>query len=235
MNTKKSKTVDPIYREKFIEDLNRFISKVQSVENNNPTTCATIFSNSDRYSKEKIYLQEIASETFSTTKDRGDALEKLILEIFNRIELLDGISMTRKETALGQLDLQMVTVRDYIYDVWGMIRDKPAVEYIIGECKNYTNPVGRPEIERICWRASKGACLAFFIATEYTQDAINEIADFNQNRQNILINSNGVYVIPISISMIEAIVENDINFCYFIKWAIKNSKIMSIANYLKLS
>jgi hypothetical protein len=235
VNTRKSKAVDAIYREKFIEDLNRFISKVQSAENNNPTTCATIFSNYDRYSKEKIYLQEIASETFSTTKDRGDALEKLILEIFNRIELLDSISMTRKETALGQLDLQMVTVEDYIYDIWGMIRDKPEAEYIIGECKNYTNPVGRPEIERVCWRAIKGGCLAFFIATEYTQDALDEVAYFNLNIKNILPNFNGVYIIPISISMIEAIVENDINFCYFIKWAIKNSKIMSIVNYLKLS
>ncbi len=235
MSKKKNKSVEPIYREKFIEDLNRFIRKVQSVENNDPTTCATVFSNRDRYSEEKIYLQEIASENFSTTKDRGDALEKLILRIFNRIDLLDSITMTRKETVLGQLDLQMVTVRDYIYDVWGMIRDKPSVEYIIGECKNYTNPVGKPEIERICWRASKGACLAFFIATEYTKDAIDEIAYFNQNRQNILINFQGVYVIPISISMIEAIVENNINFCYFIKWAIKNSKIMSIVNYLKLS
>ena len=143
--------------------------------------------------------------------------------------------MTRKATVLGQLDLQLVTVRDYIYDVWGMTRDKPSVEYIIGECKNYTDPVGKPEIERICWRASKGACLAFFIATEYTKDALDEVAWFNQNRQNLLVNSDGVYVIPISISMIEAIVNNNINFCYFIKWAIKNSKIMSMVNYLKLA
>ena len=230
-----NKSVDPIYREKFVEDLNRFIAKVQSVEINDPTTCETIFSNLDKYAQEKVYLREIASQNFATAKDRGDALEKLILKLFNRIDLLDSISMTRKETILGQLDLQIVTVRDYIYDVWGMIRDKPEVEYIIGECKNYTNPVGRPEIERICWRAIKGNCLAFFIATEYTKDALDEIAYFNRNIKNILPNYNGVYIIPISISMIEAIVENDINFCYFIKWAIKNSKIMSIVNYLKLS
>ncbi|MEM7595909.1 MAG: hypothetical protein AAF383_31150 [Cyanobacteria bacterium P01_A01_bin.83] len=234
MSKRKSKAIDPIYREKFIEDLNRFISKVQSAEINNPTTCATIFSNFDQYADEKVYLKEIATESFSTTKDCGDALEKLIIKIFNRIDLLDGISVTRKETVLGQLDLQLVTVRDFIYDVWGMTRDKPTVEYIIGECKNYTNPVGKPEIERICWRASKGACLAFFIATEYTKDALDEIAYFNQNKQNLLIKSSGVYVIPISISMIEAIVPQNINFCYFIKWAIKNSKIMSIVNYLKL-
>jgi hypothetical protein len=230
-----NKSVDPIYKEKFIEDLNRFISKVQSVEIDNPTTCETVFSNSDEYAEEKIYLQEIASQNFATTKDRGDALEKLILKIFNRIDLLDSISMTRKETTLGQLDLQIVTVKDYIYDVWGIIRDKPNADYIIGECKNYTNPVGRPEIERVCWRAIKGSCLAFFIATEYTKDALDEIGYFNQNIKNILPNSNGLYIIPISISMIEAIIENNINFCYFIKWAIKNSKIMSIINYLKLS
>ncbi|MGL6342524.1 MAG: hypothetical protein ACRC80_25695 [Waterburya sp.] len=230
-----NKSIDPIYKEKFIEDLNRFISKVQSVEIDDSTTCESIFSNSDKYAEEKVYLQEITSQSFATTKDRGDALEKLILKIFNRIELLDSISMTRKETILGQVDLQIVTVRDYIYDIWGMIRDKPEAEYIIGECKNYTNPVGRPEIERVCWRAIKGRCLAFFIATEYTKDALDEVAYFNLNIKNILPNFNGVYIIPISISMIEAIVENDINFCYFIKWAIKNSKIMSIVNYLKLS
>lgn len=88
--SKKNKAVDPIYREKFIEDLNRFIQKVQSSEINNPTTCATVFDNSDQYADEKSYLEEIATENFATTKDRGDALEKLILKIFNRIELLDS-------------------------------------------------------------------------------------------------------------------------------------------------
>lgn len=228
------KAIDPIYKQKFLEDLNRFIQKVKTYEGDS-TTCETVFSNSDAYSNEKIYLQEMASNKFITAKDRGDALENLIRSIFNRIDLLDGINITRKQTALGQLDLQLVTVKDYIYDIWGMICDRPDVEHIIGECKNYTEPVGRPEIERICWRASKGCCLTFFIATEYTQDAIDEIAYFNNNRKHILYKHNGVYVIPLSLSMIEVVVESNINFCYFIRWAIKNSKIMSIANYLKLT
>lgn len=148
--SKKSDAVDPIYKEKFVEDLNRFIEKVRSSEIGEPTTCASVFDNSDQYAAEKVYLSEISTENFATSKDRGDALEKLILRIFNRIELLDSITITRKETVLGQLDLQLVTIQDFIYDIWGMTRDKPDVEYIIGECKNYTNPVGKPEIERIC-------------------------------------------------------------------------------------
>jgi hypothetical protein len=230
-----SKSVDPIYKQKFLEDLCGFIAKVKAHEVNDPTTCETIFRNDDLYLDEKRCLQEIASGSFKTTKDRGDALEILIQKIFNRIELLDGISITRKQTALGQLDLQLVTIREYLYDVLGMAVDKPNVDYIIGECKNYTDPVGKDEIERMCWRASKGSCLSFFIATEYTSDAIQEISYFNQNRQNLLSIHKGVYIIPLSLSMIEAVVENDVNFCYFIKWAIKFSKIISIRNYLKLS
>lgn len=229
-----SKVIDPIYKESFLEDLNGFIQKVKLSEGDS-TTCEKIFSNSDSYLNEKKYLLEISSGQFSTTKDRGDALENLVRSIFNKIDLLDSISLSRKQTILGQIDLQLVTIEDYIYDVWGMARDKPNAEYIIGECKNYTDPVGRPEIERICWRAIKGCCLAFFIATNYTQDAIDEIGYFNLNRSNLLCKHSGIYIIPLSLSMIEAVVENDINFCYFMKWAIKYSKMMSIANYLKLS
>ena len=67
MSQKKNNVVDPIYREKFVEDLNRFIHKVQSAEINNPTTCATVFDNSDQYAVEKACLKEIASENFATT------------------------------------------------------------------------------------------------------------------------------------------------------------------------
>jgi hypothetical protein len=234
--TTSRKAIDPIYKQKFIEDLTECIRKEKICESDS-TTCETVFSNSDSYLNEKIYLQEISSDSFNTTKDRGDALENLVRSIFNKIDLLDGISVPRKQTVLGQIDLQISTVRDYIYDIWGMACEKPDVDYIIGECKNYASPVGRPEIERICWRASKGGCLAFFIATEYTQDSLDEIGFFNNknNRARILCRHEGVYVIPLSLSMIEAVVENNINFCYFIKWAIRHSKLMSITNYLKLS
>jgi hypothetical protein len=232
--SQKGKVVDPIYKTKFLEDLNRFIQKVKLSESDS-TTCEKIFSNSDSYSSEKEYLLKISSGQFINTKDRGDALENLVLSIFNKIDLLDSISLSGKQTALGQIDLQLVTVEDYIYDIWGMSCDKPNANYMIGECKNYTDPVGRPEIERICWRAIKGCCLSFFIATNYTQDAIDEIGYFNLNRNKILCNHSGVYIIPLSLSMIEAVVENDINFCYFLKWAIKHSKMMSISAYLKLS
>jgi hypothetical protein len=229
------KTVDPMYERGFLEDLNRFILKCKSSEDRESTTCETIFRNEDAYSSERESIQELTTGVFVNSKDRGDALENLVQSLFNRIELIDGITITRKQTTLGQLDLQMVTVKDFVYDVWGMTSDKPEVEHIIGECKNYVEPVGRPEIERMCWRASKGSCLSFFIANSYTEDAISEIGYFNQNKSSILCRSRGVYIIPFSLSMIEAVVKNDVNFCYFIKWAIKHSKIMSIANYLKLT
>jgi hypothetical protein len=41
-------------------------------------TCDKVFDNRDNYSLEKNCLQEIYTENFTTTKDRGDALEKLI-------------------------------------------------------------------------------------------------------------------------------------------------------------
>ena len=230
------KPVDPIYTEKFLEDLNRFIENDKKYEDNEATTCEKIFDNLDNYSKEKIYLQEIYSGNFNTTKDRGDALEKLIRELFNRIEFLSGINHPAKQTIVGQLDIQYATIRDYIYDIWGFKPDdRPEVEYIIGECKNHTDPVGREEIERICWRAIKSTCLTFFIATSYTQDAISEIAYFNKNKRDIFIRNKGVYIILISLPMIKVVVENNINFCRFIKWAIFHSKnINSITNYLKL-
>jgi len=229
------KIINPEYKKKFIEDLRTSIVKTKSYETLGATTCETIFSNDDNYSIEKKLLSEIDSRNFSTTKDQGDALENLIKNLFNRIQLLDSITITKKDTALGQLDLQIATISDYIYDVLGMSRDKPDVDYIIGECKNYKDPVGREEIERVCWRASKGSCLAFFISTEFTQPAIDEIKYFNMNKEKILIKAKGVYIIPLSIAMIKSVVENNINFCYFIKWAISHSKLMSIVNYLKLN
>jgi hypothetical protein len=222
------------YKDAFLLDLNSFIEKIQSRKYES-TTCDDVFGNSDSYQREKIYLGEINANKFTTSTDRGNALENLVKCLFSRIDVLTSVSVTRKKTTLGQIDIQISTIQDFIYDIWGMSIDKPEVTYIIGECKNYTKPVGKDEIERICWRASKGRCLTFFIATQYTEDATDEIGHFNSNRHSILINHKGVYVIPISISMIEIIVEHNINFCYFLRWAISNSKMMSINNYLKLT
>jgi len=89
--------VPPIYTEKFLEDLNRFIRNDQKYEDSESLTCDKVFENPDNYSKEKIYLQEIYSGNFNTTKNRGDALEKLIRELFNRIEFLSGINHPAKQ------------------------------------------------------------------------------------------------------------------------------------------
>lgn len=84
----------------------------------------------------------------------------------------------------------------------------------------------------MCWRASKGQALSFFIAPGFKQPAIEEISDFNLYRENILKKSQGVYIIPITLKMLEIIIDNNLNFCYFTRWAIQSSRQMAIANYL---
>ncbi len=119
-----------------------------------------------------------------------------------------------------------------LYTIWGISNNIPRT--IIGECKNYPkDPVGRPEIEKICWRTCKGGCLSFFIGFELTKPALDEIGYFNQNKDSICLNCEGSLIIPITILMLETIIENDINFCYFIRWALQASKIMSITNYIQ--
>ncbi|OYQ63722.1 hypothetical protein B9G53_15525 [Pseudanabaena sp. SR411] len=145
--------------------------------------------------------------------------------------MINSFDVTNKDTALGQIDINLIAVDNSLYDVWGMVNDYPS--NLIGECKNYSSEkVSRPEIEKTCWRSAKGKALSFFIGNGYKETAISEIGEFNLYKNQIINNGNGVYIVPISISMLEVVIDNNLNFCYFIKWAIKASKMMAIANYL---
>lgn len=85
----------------------------------------------------------------------------------------------------------------------------------------------------MCWRTIKGQALSFFIAPSYTQEAIKEIGEFHSCKESLLKKSEGVYIIPITIPMLDIVITNNLNFCYFIRWAIETTKRkMAIANYL---
>ena len=204
--------------DKFFLDIKDFINK--SIQNDahkrDVLTCNNTFRCADGYEDEKEILTKIKSGVYKNTKEQGDLLEDLIKKLFNRMSLISSLSVTNKDTALGQIDINLITVDDTVYEVWGMVGDCPSC--LIGECKNYqSDKVARPEIEKTCWRACKGRALSFFIGPSYKETAIEEISDFNLHKQSIFHESQGVYIVPITLGMLDVIISNDLNFCYFIR------------------
>ena len=219
--------------DKFLLDIQDFINK--STRNDDRKrdvlTCKNTFTCDNGYKSEKEILAKIKAGSFKTTKEQGDLLENLLKSLFNRISLISSLSVTNRDTALGQIDINLMTVDETIYEVWGLVGDCPSC--LIGECKNYqTDKVARPEIEKTCWRACKGRALSFFIGPSFKETAIEEIGDFNVQKGSIFHRSEGVYIVPITLGMLDVIISNELNFCYFIRWAIQASKKMAIANYL---
>jgi hypothetical protein len=219
--------------DKFLLDIQDFINK--SIQNDDRKrdvlTCNNTFTCDDSYKNENEILTRIKAGSFKTTKEQGDLLEDLLKSLFNRMSLISSLSVTNRDTALGQIDINLMTVDETIYEVWGLIGDCPSC--LIGECKNYqTDKVARPEIEKTCWRACKGRALSFFIGPSFKETAIKEIGDFNVQKGSIFYRSEGVYIVPITLGMLDVIISNELNFCYFIRWAIQASKKMAIANYL---
>lgn len=218
---------------KFLVDIHDYINKRIDFDRqkNNSMNCNNCFSCDDEYKAEKEIFQKIKSNDFQHTTEQGNLLENLVKSLFSRITLISSLSATNKDTALGQIDINLIPIDETIYEIWGMINDSPSC--LIGECKNYkSDKVAKSEIEKMCWRTSKGQALSFFIAPSYTKEAIEEISDFNLYKESILIKSKGVYLVPLTLKMLEIIVDNNLNFCYFIRWAIESSKKMAISNYL---
>jgi len=221
-------------KDKFLADIDLFIKKTEAhCCHKNAISCNNVFENADLYAIEKDLLDKILAGNFSNSKEQGDSLENLVKLLFGKIQLVHSIEVTNKDITLGQIDIQLVPIDDALFEVWGLHTQRP--EGIIGECKNYSKkkePIGRPEIEKICWRTCKGGCLSFFIAYGYTEDAINEISYFNSNKKSLCYKHQGALIVPLTLSMLELVIQNKINFCYFIKWAISTSRMMNIANYL---
>jgi hypothetical protein len=223
-------------KEVFLEDLCSFIQKEESLSRRDQLTCANCFENIDNYSKEKSLISIVKSNDFSNTSQKGDALENLMKSLFNKVSLIASTEKTNKPTAIGQIDLLLTPLRSNLYDIWGLASEKP--KGIIGECKNYSkakdqNKISKQEIEKSCWRACKSGCLSFFVGPEYTEDARLEVAYYNNHKHLLCTNHTGALLVPISLPMIEIVIESNINFCYFIYWAIMKSQgVAPILNYL---
>lgn len=220
-------------KDKLLTDIDIFIKKSEASCFRDAITCKNVFKNADFYAIENELLDKILTGNFSNTKEQGDSLENLVKLLFGKIQLIHSIEITNKDIALGQIDIQLVPIDDALFEIWGLHKQIP--EGIIGECKNYSKKkeaIGRPEIEKICWRTCKGGCLSFFIAYGYTEDAIKEISFFNSHKKSLCYKHEGALIVPLTVSMFELVIQNQINFCYFVKWAISTSKMMNIANYL---
>jgi hypothetical protein len=218
----------------FLEEIESFIGKVKFIEDTrNSFNCSNCFTNDDSYLKEKDLLIRIKADNFETTKEKGDSLENLVKLLFSRIVLIHSVKNTSQESIVGQVDVQLIpTDKNLLFDVLGVKKNYP--DSIIGECKNYPNdPVGRPEIEKVCWRTCKAGCLSFFFAYKYTGPSLQEIAFFNNNQRVICqrCNENNL-IVPVTMGLLEKVIVNDINFCYFLQWLIEMSRSMSIRNYL---
>ena len=135
--------------------------------------------------------------------------------MFGRISLITSLSVTNKDTFLGQIDVNLITVDEIIYEIWGLRGDCPSS--LIGECKNYKSAkVSRPGIKKSCWRAGKGGSLSFFIRAHFSKDAVKEIGYFNNYKESIFVKSKGIYLIPLTIDILDIIISNNLNFYYFI-------------------
>lgn len=196
------------------------------------TSCEDAFDNEDGYEKERKLLQENKQNNLDSNR-KGEILEEIVFSLFSRIASLEVVNRNQAKTSLGQIDLQVLISDKSAYDILGLI-PRPSSDLIIGECKNFKGkPIELENIEKACWRSCKGRSLQFFIGTKYTQAAIDEIRHFNSYKQTIFLGSEGVWMVPITIDMIEAVVENNINFLSFLKWSIKYSiNQMVIAQYL---
>jgi hypothetical protein len=220
--------------EQFISEVNDFIERAKKVESfRNSINCGNCFDLADKYSYERGLVNLIKAGSFPTTKEKGDCLENLIKSLFSRINILQAPKITSCDSNLGQIDIQIIAPDEEIFfSILGIHSERP--NGMIGECKNWpASKVGREDIEKICWRTCKGGCLGFFVAFDYTSGAIEEIGEFNLHCRSICCRcERNSMIVPMTIDMISIIVEENINFCYFLQWAIRSSPLMSIRPYL---
>lgn len=219
-------------KEVFLQELKCTISRMESIESHdeNSVGCKDLFNGEEMYDEEeKLFLQVTSSH--KNTTEQGDALENLLKKLFNRIQFLDCVAVTNKDIAIGQIDLQLNVISDRAYKFLGLIDESPLG--LMGECKNYgfNKKVPKDDIEKICWRCCKSGFLSFFIGANFTSGALNEIDTFNLNKRDFCVKNHGVYIVPIDLEMLQVVIENKINFCYFVKWlvnrAYSNSQITS--------
>jgi hypothetical protein len=235
MTTRKLSKDD--YFNSLKSELDNWIREVSFSESIMPNSVnlAAMFDSSNSYRYESEMLAEVFAEQ-SNTKKQGDALESLIKSLFKRVKLFHSVEITNKDITLGQVDIQIIPIHSSAYDLFGVDGcHKPKL--IIGECKNYkksnSGKISKEEVEKTCWRSLKGNCLTFLIGYGYTRDALHEISYYNSNIRFLCQDSSPSKIIPLTISMIEFLVQEDVNFCYFLRWAIEMSTSMNINNYIR--
>ncbi|MGD1902699.1 MAG: hypothetical protein ACFB9N_10720 [Geitlerinemataceae cyanobacterium] len=159
-------------------------------------------------------------------------LEDLMRKLFHRFDLAEPYSRNTCDTGIGQVDLILTAISDEFYEILGL-KDKP--KGIVGECKNYkpSKALGRPIVEQMCWRSIKGGSLILVVAKEFTKDSQKEISFFNGFVRTLKDHPGNAILIPITLEMIDVVLNENINFCYFLRWAIQGTQNnMAISNYL---
>lgn len=219
----------------FINDLKKFIARKMDLESSikDSMNCCSMFDNEKIYENEEKLMSLVTSTRSNkkNTTEQGDSLEYLMKALFGRVKFIDNVEVTNRDIAIGQIDLQLNPIDERAYDVLGLVSNKPLG--LIGECKNYTAKVGKEEIEKICWRCCKSGFLSFFIGSQFTAGALDEVDEFNLYKENICKKHCGVFVVPLNLEMIKIIIEEKINFCYFIQWAIQRAKSHNLTHHLR--
>ncbi|MBV6626908.1 MAG: hypothetical protein KI793_28880 [Rivularia sp. (in: Bacteria)] len=219
----------------FINDLKNFVSRQQAINLSlkDSINCCNMFDSENMYDEEEKLILLVLSKNSKNTTQQGDSLETLMKSLFRRVKFIDDVQITNRDLPIGQIDLQLTPIDDIAYKVLGLINEEPCG--LIGECKNYksSNKVEREEIEKTCWRACKSGSLSFFIAPNFTSGALKEVEEFNQYKADICKKHCGIFIVPINLEMIQAVISHKINFCYFIKWAIHRSKSHNITPHLR--
>lgn len=174
-------------------------------------------------------------KTLNST-EQGNLLENFMKTFFSRIVVFKPSIKSNSRTFIGQIDISLTPVSESVFSVFNTPKTQPTG--IIGECKNYIkgeksdNRVGKTEIEKICWRACKTGFLCFYIGSEYTLDAKQEIGYFNAEKSGICMRHKSSLIVPLTVSLIESVVENNINLAYLLKWSINASQNFTIDNYI---
>lgn len=237
MSGKKKGLSKSDYFDLLSTEINEFKQKAEYGESlaSHSVGCGDIFDSDNLYVDESDYIKIVLAPANSTTQ-QGDSLEELIKRFFRRVKLVHTVNTTNKEISLGQIDIQITPMNEMLYDLLG-IPQSPKPQFIMGECKNYQSShnkkIPKEDVEKSCWRTLKGNCITFLFGYGYTQDALDEIGYYNSHVSTLCPGSKNSRVVPITISMLECIIDRKINFCYFLRWSIEMSRQMSINNYIR--
>lgn len=102
--------------DKFLIDIKDYINKRIDfdIQKKDFMNCNNCFSCDDEYKLEKEIIQKIKSKDFQNTTEQGNLLENLVKSLFKRITLISSLSVTNKDTALRQIDINLIPIDETI-------------------------------------------------------------------------------------------------------------------------